>query len=315
LSSLYDFPARRQSPSQGRWISPDPLGVGAVAITNPQSWNRYVYVLSNPLALIDPLGLEPPQNSCPDNDESGDCDGDGGGTGGDPDCTYGYSDSGVTENCPAPPCDASMQSCPTNGPTNTSTNGGGSGGGGAGAGAGSNGGGTNTAKNANNCINPNAAQRALINALGKVANWTNSTIGFGVGGSYGLGFGLGFGFSGTGSAQIQVSPGGSASLVYTWGGSGITQDWLTPSSFGASAVVGVQISVSSGPPSSGPGADVALSGVYPVRGPYGPGGSLDVDGSVDDGVTGTLTGGGGAGAVSGSAVVTQTAVVPFCKGG
>ena len=46
------------SPSQGRWISPDPLGVGAVDITTPQSWNRYAYVLNNPLIFTDPLGLQ-----------------------------------------------------------------------------------------------------------------------------------------------------------------------------------------------------------------------------------------------------------------
>jgi RHS repeat-associated protein len=58
VSSLYDFPARRQSPSQGRWISPDPLGLGAVSPTNPQTWNRYAYVANNPLSFVDPLGLQ-----------------------------------------------------------------------------------------------------------------------------------------------------------------------------------------------------------------------------------------------------------------
>jgi hypothetical protein len=42
---------------QGRWISPDPAGLGAVDPSNPQSWNRYAYVLNNPAVLIDPLGL------------------------------------------------------------------------------------------------------------------------------------------------------------------------------------------------------------------------------------------------------------------
>jgi RHS repeat-associated protein len=58
LSSLYDFPARRQSPSQGRWISPDPAGMGAVSLASPQSWNRYAYVNNSPLAMIDALGLK-----------------------------------------------------------------------------------------------------------------------------------------------------------------------------------------------------------------------------------------------------------------
>jgi RHS repeat-associated protein len=58
VSSLYDFTFRRLSPSQGRWISPDPFGLGAVDPSNPQTWNSYVYVQNNPLSLIDPLGLD-----------------------------------------------------------------------------------------------------------------------------------------------------------------------------------------------------------------------------------------------------------------
>lgn len=56
-STLYDFALREHSPSQGRWISPDPAGLAAVDPTNPQSWNRYAYVINNPLGLVDPLGL------------------------------------------------------------------------------------------------------------------------------------------------------------------------------------------------------------------------------------------------------------------
>ena len=62
LSSLYDFPARRQSPSQGRWISPDPAGRRAVTLSNPQSWNRYAYVNKLSLVLTDPMGLEESPN-------------------------------------------------------------------------------------------------------------------------------------------------------------------------------------------------------------------------------------------------------------
>jgi len=60
--TLYDFTFREHSPSQGRWISPDPLGVAAVYPTNPQSWNRYAYVINSPLGSVDPLGLISP---CP----------------------------------------------------------------------------------------------------------------------------------------------------------------------------------------------------------------------------------------------------------
>ena len=54
---IYDFPFRQQSTSQGRWLSPDPAGIAAVDMTNPQTWNRYAYVANNPLNAVDPLGL------------------------------------------------------------------------------------------------------------------------------------------------------------------------------------------------------------------------------------------------------------------
>ena len=80
VSSFYDFTFRRFSPSQGRWISPDPAGLAAVDPTNPQTWNRYAYVANNPLSFIDPLGLQvmgppgTPGNGDPNNqfDPSGD---------------------------------------------------------------------------------------------------------------------------------------------------------------------------------------------------------------------------------------------------
>ena len=53
----YDFPNREYS-IQGRWPSPDPAGISAVSTSNPQSWNRYSYVLNNPLSSVDPLGYE-----------------------------------------------------------------------------------------------------------------------------------------------------------------------------------------------------------------------------------------------------------------
>jgi len=48
-SGLYDFLYREYRPAHGRWISPDPAGVGAVDPNNPQTWNRYAYVGNNPL--------------------------------------------------------------------------------------------------------------------------------------------------------------------------------------------------------------------------------------------------------------------------
>jgi RHS repeat-associated protein len=56
------FGARYFSGAQGRFTSPDPLMASARA-SDPQSWNRYAYVLNNPLKFVDPDGLEVP-DSC-----------------------------------------------------------------------------------------------------------------------------------------------------------------------------------------------------------------------------------------------------------
>jgi uncharacterized protein RhaS with RHS repeats len=48
---------REYSPIQGRWVSPDPAGLAAVNLTDPQSWNRYAYVRNQPLLFTDPTGL------------------------------------------------------------------------------------------------------------------------------------------------------------------------------------------------------------------------------------------------------------------
>jgi uncharacterized protein RhaS with RHS repeats len=47
-------PTSCATPSQGRWLSPDPVGGDP---TNPQTLNRYAYVLNNPTTLTDPSGL------------------------------------------------------------------------------------------------------------------------------------------------------------------------------------------------------------------------------------------------------------------
>ena len=58
VPTVDDFPAREYGSLSGRWASPDPLGVGAVDPTDPQSWNRYAYVRNSPLTLTDPDGLD-----------------------------------------------------------------------------------------------------------------------------------------------------------------------------------------------------------------------------------------------------------------
>jgi RHS repeat-associated protein len=58
-ANLYDFPAREFNDIHGRWPSPDPAGISAVRLRNPQTWNRYAYVNNNPLKLTDPMGMDP----------------------------------------------------------------------------------------------------------------------------------------------------------------------------------------------------------------------------------------------------------------
>jgi RHS repeat-associated protein len=66
--------ARHYASTLGRFMSPDPLS-GSPG--NPQSWNRYSYVLNNPLNATDPSGLCPDENG---NDDGSPCPGDGGGS-------------------------------------------------------------------------------------------------------------------------------------------------------------------------------------------------------------------------------------------
>ena len=55
-SGLDYFGARYYASTQGRFISVDPMMASSRA-NKPQSWNRYTYVLNNPLRFIDPEGL------------------------------------------------------------------------------------------------------------------------------------------------------------------------------------------------------------------------------------------------------------------
>lgn len=57
FTGLFDTPNRELHPGQGRWLSPDPAGLGAANPANPQTWNRYAYVGNNPVGAIDPNGL------------------------------------------------------------------------------------------------------------------------------------------------------------------------------------------------------------------------------------------------------------------
>ena len=56
-SALDYFGARYYGSTMGRFTSPDP-DPGSMDITNPQSFNRYAYVLGNPLGNVDPSGMD-----------------------------------------------------------------------------------------------------------------------------------------------------------------------------------------------------------------------------------------------------------------
>jgi RHS repeat-associated protein len=99
-SNLDHFQFRQYNSTDGRWMVPDPAGMAAVNPGNPQTWNRYAYVINNPLNFTDPLGLD--LDECDPVFGFG-CDDGGGGNSG---CT---ADASV-ENCdgsdpfgPAPP--------------------------------------------------------------------------------------------------------------------------------------------------------------------------------------------------------------------
>jgi RHS repeat-associated protein len=51
------FPARFLESNLARWLGPDPGGVNAVHLEDPQTWNMYAYVRNNPATLNDPTGL------------------------------------------------------------------------------------------------------------------------------------------------------------------------------------------------------------------------------------------------------------------
>lgn len=57
-SNLDYFGARHCGSSLGRFMQVDPKQFSLRTLANPQKWNKYAYVLNNPLALVDPNGME-----------------------------------------------------------------------------------------------------------------------------------------------------------------------------------------------------------------------------------------------------------------
>ena len=68
-SGLDNFGARYNASTMGRFMTPDPL-LNSGRPGNPQTWNRYAYVLNNPLRFTDPSGLwEWAANTCAGDDK------------------------------------------------------------------------------------------------------------------------------------------------------------------------------------------------------------------------------------------------------
>jgi RHS repeat-associated protein len=56
---------RKYEDLSGRWTSPDPYN-GSMRIGKPQSFNRFAYVRSDPVNLVDPSGLDGDPDICPE---------------------------------------------------------------------------------------------------------------------------------------------------------------------------------------------------------------------------------------------------------
>jgi RHS repeat-associated protein len=55
---MFNTPNREYNEHTGQWMSPDPAGLAAVDMSNPQTWNMYAYVNNNPVSFADPTGLD-----------------------------------------------------------------------------------------------------------------------------------------------------------------------------------------------------------------------------------------------------------------
>jgi RHS repeat-associated protein len=94
---------RYYNPRIGRFMSSDPLGSAASNYQNPQSWNRYAYVLNKPLTLVDPRG----EDYCPQNGAMG-CAYDIEGVHVTASYFYSLMQAGFIAQCPANKCETSI---------------------------------------------------------------------------------------------------------------------------------------------------------------------------------------------------------------
>lgn len=96
---------RQYAETSGRWMRPDPY-LGSYIAGNPQSFNRYSYVLNNPLTFVDQLGLDCQLQDANSYDSSDGANCDPGGGGNDPNnpgyCSGDYCTS-VGGNVPLDP--------------------------------------------------------------------------------------------------------------------------------------------------------------------------------------------------------------------
>ncbi len=283
-TQLYHTWFRSYDPSQGRWMSVDPLPGHP---EDPQTLNRYVYVRNDPVNLIDPFGLDIIVIEY--------------------ECLVRINPDGSREYIE---CEITSITVYQTGSTPT-LGGGGVQLGGSSSGDPDPGGGVGGATGTQvppqpqqqPCVQPNFLQRAVITGLGFWASLTGRTIGLGAGGSAGVGHVMGNSFNV--SRQLVVSPNGQAGFVDSNG----TNAFPLGPTHGAGAIGGLQVSVSN---ARNPQQLAGLSVTGSVGGGAGAGAALDVSVGTGGIVQTTVTLGGAAGGVGQAGTINASSVTPIC---